>query len=104
MFFILISLVEDLNSGQSQFAKALQVSAGAAGALDSKNQKLNQTFFISDRTRAGRASRTPGSAQGRRARGAGALWRSPRRTVRGRSGGGSGGDSSGGRNNCGIFF
>ena len=41
---ILISLVEDLNSGQSQFAKALQVSAGAAGALDSKNQKLNQTL------------------------------------------------------------
>ena len=41
---ILISLVEDLNSGQSQFAKALQVSATAAGALDSKNQKLNQTL------------------------------------------------------------
>lgn len=41
---ILISLVEDLNSGQSQFAKALQVSAGAAGALDAKNEKLNQTL------------------------------------------------------------
>ena len=41
---ILISLVEDLNSGQSQFAKSLQVSAGAAGALDAKNEKLNQTL------------------------------------------------------------
>ena len=41
---ILISLVEDLTSGQSQFAAALSVSAGAAGALDSKNQKLNQTL------------------------------------------------------------
>ena len=41
---ILISLVEDLNSGQSQFAKALQVSATAAGALDSKNAKLNDTL------------------------------------------------------------
>ncbi len=41
---ILISLVEDLNSSQSQFAKSLEVSAGAAGALDSKNQKLNQTL------------------------------------------------------------
>ena len=41
---ILISLVEDLNSGQSQFAKSLQVSAGAAGALDSKNQQLNETL------------------------------------------------------------
>ena len=41
---ILISLVEDLNSGQSQFAKALQVSAGAAGALDAKNSQLNQTL------------------------------------------------------------
>ena len=41
---ILISLVEDLNSGQSQFAKALNVSAGAAGSLDRKNQALNQTL------------------------------------------------------------
>jgi len=41
---ILISLVEDLNSGQSQFAKALQVSAGAAGSLDAKNAKLNDTL------------------------------------------------------------
>ena len=41
---ILISLVEDLNSGQSQFAKSLQVSAGAAGALDAKNAKLNDTL------------------------------------------------------------
>lgn len=41
---ILISLVEDLTSGQSQFAKSLQVSAGAAGALDAKNEKLNQTL------------------------------------------------------------
>jgi TP901 family phage tail tape measure protein len=41
---ILISLVEDLNSSQSQFAKALQVSAGAAGSLDAKNQQLNQTL------------------------------------------------------------
>jgi TP901 family phage tail tape measure protein len=41
---ILISLVEDLNSGQSQFAKSLQVSAGAAGALDAKNSQLNQTL------------------------------------------------------------
>ncbi len=41
---ILISLVEDLNSSQSQFAKSLQVSAGAAGALDAKNAKLNDTL------------------------------------------------------------
>ncbi len=41
---ILISLVEDLTSGQSQFAKSLQVSAGAAGALDQKNDQLNQTL------------------------------------------------------------
>ena len=41
---ILISLVEDLNSGQSQFAKSLQVSAGAAGALDRKNNQLNDTL------------------------------------------------------------
>ncbi len=41
---ILISLVEDLNSGQSQFAKALQVSAGAVGSLDTKNAKLNDTL------------------------------------------------------------
>ena len=41
---ILISLVEDLTSGQSQFAKSLQVSAGAAGALDAKNEKLNETL------------------------------------------------------------
>ena len=41
---ILISLVEDLNSGQSQFAKALQVSAGAAGSLDRKNAQLNDTL------------------------------------------------------------
>jgi len=41
---ILISLVEDLNSGQSQFAKALDISASAAGSLDSKNAKLNDTL------------------------------------------------------------
>jgi len=41
---ILISLVEDLNSSQSQFAKSLQVSAGAAGALDRKNAQLNDTL------------------------------------------------------------
>lgn len=41
---ILISLVEDLNSSQSQFSKALQTSATAAGALDSKNASLNQTL------------------------------------------------------------
>ena len=41
---ILISLVEDLNSGQSQFAKALEVSAGAAGSLDRKNAQLNDTL------------------------------------------------------------
>ena len=41
---ILISLVEDLTSGQSQFANALNVSAGAAGALDSKNKQLNDTL------------------------------------------------------------
>ena len=41
---ILISLVEDLNSGQSKFAKALEVSAGAAGSLDAKNAKLNDTL------------------------------------------------------------
>ena len=41
---ILISLVEDLNSGQSQFAKSLQVSASAAGSLDRKNSALNETL------------------------------------------------------------
>ena len=41
---ILISLVEDLNSTQSQFAKSLQVSAGATGALDQKNKALNDTL------------------------------------------------------------
>ena len=41
---ILINLVEDLNSSQSQFAKTLEVSAGAAGALDAKNTKLNDTL------------------------------------------------------------
>ena len=41
---ILISLVEDLNSGQSQFAKSLQVSATAAGSLDRKNSALNETL------------------------------------------------------------
>ena len=41
---ILISLVEDLNSSQSQFAKALNISATAAGSLDSKNAKLNDTL------------------------------------------------------------
>jgi TP901 family phage tail tape measure protein len=41
---ILISLVEDLNSGQSQFAKALEVSASAAGSLDRKNSALNETL------------------------------------------------------------
>ena len=34
---ILISLVEDLTSAQSQFAQATSVSAGAVGALDRKN-------------------------------------------------------------------
>ena len=41
---ILISLIEDLNSGQSQFSKSLEVSAGAAGALDAKNAQLNDTL------------------------------------------------------------
>ena len=41
---ILISLVEDLTSGQSQFAKALEVSATAAGSLDRKNSALNETL------------------------------------------------------------
>lgn len=41
---ILISLVEDLTSGQSQFANALNVSAGAAGSLDRKNAQLNDTL------------------------------------------------------------
>jgi len=41
---ILISLVEDLNSGQSQFAKALSTSSSAVGSLDSKNQALNDTL------------------------------------------------------------
>ncbi len=52
---ILISLVEDLTSGQSQFAKSLQVSSQAAGALDQKNQALNQTLeaLISKTTTSG---------------------------------------------------
>jgi len=41
---ILISLVEDLTSGQSQFSKALDVSASAAGSLDRKNAQLNDTL------------------------------------------------------------
>ena len=41
---ILISLVEDLTSGQSQFANALNVSASAAGSLDRKNAQLNDTL------------------------------------------------------------
>jgi TP901 family phage tail tape measure protein len=41
---ILINLVEDLNSGQSQFAKSLEVSANYAGKLDAKNAKLNDTL------------------------------------------------------------
>jgi len=41
---ILISLIEDLNSGQSQFAAALNVSATAAGGLDKKNESLNKTL------------------------------------------------------------
>lgn len=41
---ILISLVEDLNSEQSQFTKTLQASAGATDTLDAKNSQLNQTL------------------------------------------------------------
>ena len=41
---ILISLVEDLNSSQSQFAKAVNISAGAVGSLDRKNASLNNTL------------------------------------------------------------
>ncbi len=41
---ILISLVEDLNSSQSQFAKAVNISAGAVGSLDRKNSALNNTL------------------------------------------------------------
>ena len=41
---ILISLVEDLNQEQSQFANALEKSAGAAGKLDQKNSSLNDTL------------------------------------------------------------
>ena len=41
---IFISLIEDLNSEQSQFAKSLDVSANAAGALDRKNTQLNNTL------------------------------------------------------------
>ena len=41
---ILISLVEDLTSAQSQFTNALNVSRGAVGALDRKNAALNDTL------------------------------------------------------------
>lgn len=41
---ILISLVEDLTSAQSQFTSALNVSRGAVGALDRKNAALNDTL------------------------------------------------------------
>jgi TP901 family phage tail tape measure protein len=41
---ILINLIEDLNSEQSKFNQALKVSASSVGALDSKNQQLNQTL------------------------------------------------------------
>ncbi len=41
---ILINLIRDLQSGQSQFAKSLQVSAGAFGSLDKKNAEYNKTL------------------------------------------------------------
>jgi len=41
---ILISLIEDLNSEQSQFSKVLVETGNAAGALDRKNQQLNNTL------------------------------------------------------------
>jgi TP901 family phage tail tape measure protein len=41
---ILISLVEDLNSSQSQFSKVLNETAAATGALDRKNKQLNDTL------------------------------------------------------------
>ena len=41
---ILISLIEDLNAGQSQFARAVGISADAVGTLDAKNAKLNDTL------------------------------------------------------------
>lgn len=41
---ILISLVEDLNSSQSQFSKVLNETANATGALDRKNKQLNDTI------------------------------------------------------------
>ena len=41
---ILISLIEDLNSGQSQFASVLEKAAGATGKLDQKNEALNKTL------------------------------------------------------------
>lgn len=41
---ILINLIEDLNSEQSKFANSLETSASAAGSLDAKNAKLNDTL------------------------------------------------------------
>jgi TP901 family phage tail tape measure protein len=41
---ILISLIEDLNSGQSQFTSVLEKAAGATGKLDQKNEALNKTL------------------------------------------------------------
>ena len=41
---ILINLIEDLTSGQSQFSAALGISETAVGSLDKKNAALNKTL------------------------------------------------------------
>ena len=41
---ILISLMRDLQSSQVNFQKAMMVSANSVGALDAKNEKLNNTL------------------------------------------------------------
>lgn len=41
---ILIALMEDMTASQSQFKNAVNVSAGAVGALDRKNAVLNDTL------------------------------------------------------------
>lgn len=52
---ILINLIEDLNSSQSQFNKSLGYTAGAVGTLDQKQKALNDTleYFINRTVTAG---------------------------------------------------
>jgi TP901 family phage tail tape measure protein len=52
---ILVNLIEDLNSGQSQFNKSLKLTESSVGSLDAKQKVLNDTleFFINKTVTAG---------------------------------------------------